>query len=381
MRSYSNLYQNRRSAHFWQYVLILSLFCAATLSVPCFGDEYGKVTSEKIAEGVYLFTISSYGDVGMCGNSVAILTEECVLMFDSTSTPATASTVLGEVKKLTNKPVRYLVNSHWHWDHWGGNQVFAAAFPDLQIITHEKNLQQMKEVEPSWNDDGLKVQLPGYVKSLEQKLDEDRSKHAPESEIKDLEQLISADRDFLTQKTSLTKTFPNVTFSDSMTVRPGGREINIMHARAITIGDTYVYLPVEKILITGDIMLSPFPFAIGGTYPADWLATLQQFAKLEPNIIIPGHGKAQTNKEFLQGYIALFQDASNQVKDDKTKGMTLDQTKEAVGKQASELSAKLGITDPNVVNAFKAYFLDVFVVRSYKELDQPLSDLPDGLAQ
>ena len=306
MRSNFSLFKNRQSAHLSRYILILCLFFAATLVMPCFGDEYGKVTSEKIAEGVYLFTTSSYGDVGMCGNSVAILTDECVLIFDSTSTPATAATVLGEVKKLTNKPVRYLVNSHWHWDHWGGNQVFAAAFPDLQIITHEKNLQQMKEVEPRWNDDGLKVQLPDYIKSLEQKLDEDRSKHAPESEIKDLEELISTDRDFLTQKTSLTKTFPNITFSDSMTVRPGGREIRIMHARAITIGDTYVYLPAEKILITGDIMLSPFPFAIGGTYPADWLATLQQFAKLEPTLSSPDTEKRKRTKNFFKVTLLCF---------------------------------------------------------------------------
>ena len=63
-----------------------------------------------------------------------------------------------------------------------------------------------------------------------------------------------------------------------------------------------------------------------------------------------------------------------------TKGLTPDQTKEAVGKQASNLAAKLGITDPNVVKPFQAYFLDVFVARSYKELDQPLGDLPDGLS-
>src|SRR5262245_4705253 len=201
-------YKNRL-ADFRRLMSIMSLVCL--VSMPCFADDYGKVTTEKVAEGVYLFTTSSYGDVGMCGNSVAIITEECVLMFDSSSTPATATTILNEVKKITNKPVRYLVNSHWHWDHWGGNQVFAAAFPDLQIITHEKNLQQMKEVEPRWNDDGLKVQLPGYIKSLEQKLEEDKAKHAPESDLKDLEELLNADRDFLTQKTSLTKTFPNVT--------------------------------------------------------------------------------------------------------------------------------------------------------------------------
>jgi cyclase len=366
---------------FYRSILIISMFLPVTLLTPCFASEYGKVTSQKIAEGLYLFTTTGYGDVGMSGNSVAIFTDECVLIYDSSSLPETAAIILGEVRKFTDKPVRYLVNSHWHWDHWGGNQIFLKAFPDLQIITHEKNLEQMKEVEPRWNNDGLKVGLPDYVKSLEQKLATARANHAPNQEIKELENLLSADRNFLMQKTSLIKTFPNVTFSDSMTVRPGEKEIEILHARAITIGDTYLYLPKEKILITGDIMLSPFPFAIGGAYPTDWLKTLQYFATLEPSIIIPGHGKAQENKAFLQGYIALFQDAINRVKSAKSNGSSLEQARESVGKEAGELAANLGITDPQATKEFKAFFLDVFVARAFEEMDHPLGDLPNGLPQ
>jgi cyclase len=85
----------------------------------------------------------------MCGNSVAVLTDEGVLVFDSGAVPDTASAILKEIRTLTQKPVRYLVNSHWHWDHWGGNQVFQAAFPDLQIVTHEKTREQMLAVEHS----------------------------------------------------------------------------------------------------------------------------------------------------------------------------------------------------------------------------------------
>jgi len=96
--------------------------------------EYGKVTCHKVSEGVYLFTATSYGDVGMCGNSIAILTEEGVLVFDSAALPETASIILKEIRRLTRNPVRYLINSHWHWDHWGGNQVFKAAFPDIHAI-------------------------------------------------------------------------------------------------------------------------------------------------------------------------------------------------------------------------------------------------------
>jgi glyoxylase-like metal-dependent hydrolase (beta-lactamase superfamily II) len=345
----------------------------------CYAKDYGKVTGQKVAEGIYLFTTTPYADVGLSGNSVAILSDDGVLVFDSSATPETAATVLAEIRKLTSKPIRYLVNSHWQWDHWGGNETYLAAFPGLQIITHEKTRELMLTVEPRWNHKGLKQDLPQFLDGFEKQIAAAKAKNAPPERIKSAAERLAVDRNFLAQKQSLHKTYPNVTFSDSMTIMLGGREIRVLHAQAITPGDTYLYLPKEQILITGDILLAPYPFAIGGTYPAEWLATLQKFAALEPRVIIPGHGEAETNADFLRGNIAMFQEVMQQVKVAKAKGTTVEQTLEAVGKQNATLAAKIGITDAETTGAFKAYFLDVFVKRAYRELDGPLGDLPDGL--
>jgi glyoxylase-like metal-dependent hydrolase (beta-lactamase superfamily II) len=163
-----------------------------------------------------------------------------------------------------------------------------------------------------------------------------------------------------------------------MTVRLGGVDAEILHARAITVGDTYVYLPQEKVLITGDTLISPYPYSIGGTYPQDWLTTLEQFAALQPSVIIPGHGKPQT-LEFVHQNIHLFETILRQVKDARTNGQTLEQTVESTGKQAKELASQIGISDDSLVAEFKAYFLDTFVSRAYRELNGPLPDSPDGL--
>jgi cyclase len=357
------------------------LLCLLLLGGSAFSAEYGKVTGRKVAEGVYLFTTTPYADVGLSGNSVAILSDDGVLVFDSSATPETAATVLAEIRKLTDKPVRYLVNSHWHWDHWGGNQIYQAAFPSLQIITHEKTRELMLTVEPRWNAKGLKEDLPQFLDGFEKQIAAAKAKNAPPERIKAAEERLAADRNFLAQKQSLRKTYPNVTFSESMTILMGGREIQVLHAQAITTGDTYLYLPKEKVLITGDILLSPYPFAIGGTYPAEWLKTLEKFAALEPNVIILGHGDPETNTNFLRGNIALFQQLIQQVKAAKAKGMTAEQTTEALDKQSADLVAKIGIADPDTAAAVKDYLLDVFVKRAYRELDGPLGDLPDGLPE
>ena len=164
-----------------------------------------------------------------------------------------------------------------------------------------------------------------------------------------------------------------------MAIMLGGREIQVLHAQAITTGDTYLYLPKEKILVTGDILLSPYPFAIGGTYPAEWLKTLEKFAALAPSVLIPGHGYTEMNIDSLRGNIALFQEVMQQVKACKAKGMTAEQTAEALDKQNAELAAKLGIKNAETAAAFKDYFLDVFLKRAFRELDGPLGDLPDGM--
>ena len=358
---------------------IVALLAFMHFAPACAAKDYGKVTGQKVVEGVYLFTTTPYADVGLSGNSVAILSDEGVLVFDAGATPETAATVLAEIRKLTDKPVRYLVNSHWHWDHWGGNATYLAAFPRLQIITHEKTRELMLTVEPRWNEKGLKQDLPQFLDGFEKQIAAAKAKNAPPERIKAAEERLAVDRNFLTQKLALHKTYPNVTFSGSMTILIGGREIQLLHAQAITTGDTYLYLPKEKVLVTGDILLSPYPFAIGGTYPAEWLRTLEKFAAVAPNLIIPGHGDAESNTDFLHGNIALFREVIGQVKANKAKGMTSEQTVEALDKQNVELAGKIGIKDAETAAAFKDYFLDVFVKRAYRELDGPLGDLPDGL--
>ena len=114
-------------------VLVLGL-CALHGLVFATGGDRPAPTRIDVANGVYLFTTPGYGDVGLDGNSVVIVSTHGVLVFDSNGTPAAAAAVLAEIRKLTNQPVRYVVNSHWHWDHWYGTQVYKEAFPDLRVV-------------------------------------------------------------------------------------------------------------------------------------------------------------------------------------------------------------------------------------------------------
>jgi cyclase len=355
-------------------IVSLAIASVALASVTFPGDS-GKVTMSRVAEGIYLFTTSQYGDVGFGGNSVAILTEQGVVMFDTSGTPASGQAILSEVRKLTPKPVLFVINSHWHWDHWGGNQVFKAAFPSVQFLSHETNRDQMINVAVPWNAPGLERDLPNYLERQRQQLTAARANKAPQSDLARRQELLAADEDFLRQKRSVTYTFPTLTFGESATLYLGGREIRVLHARAITPGDTYVYLPRDKILITGDILVNPVPFAIGGTYPQDWIAALERLNSFDSAVIIPGHGDAEPDKTYLQQNLRLFQHILADVKDAKGKGSTLEQTKSLLINDAPRYAVDLGLPD-RLLPEFKSYFLEVFVNRAYRELEKPLGDSP-----
>src|SRR5688572_27981925 len=124
----------------------------------------------EVASGIHLFISKPYGDVGLDGNAVAILSRDGVLVFDSNGTPAASAAVLAEIRKLTDKPVRYVVNSHWHWDHWYGTETYTRAFPDVKVVAHEKTLAMMGGPAIEFNRPGLESQLPGYLAALEKRV-------------------------------------------------------------------------------------------------------------------------------------------------------------------------------------------------------------------
>src|SRR5215831_1793054 len=113
--------------------VLVCFLCSLTVG----GQNRPASTRTEIVPGVHLFTTAPYGDVGLDGNSIAVLSRDGVLVFDTNGTPAAAAAVLAEIRKLTDKPVRYIVTSHWHWDHWQGNQTYKAASPALEIISQE----------------------------------------------------------------------------------------------------------------------------------------------------------------------------------------------------------------------------------------------------
>ena len=272
--------------------LLFVLLC----SIPLIAQNRPVPSRTELAPGIFLFTTPSYGDVGLDGNSIAVLSNDGVLVFDTNGTPAAAAAVLAQIRTLTDRPVRYVVNSHWHWDHWYGTETYQQAFPNLQIVAHEKTRVMMMGPALEFNRPGIETELPGYVKNLETRAAADPA----------LKPLLEEDRFFLDQKAHVHHTFPNVTFSDRLTIEMGGRHIEVLHyERAVTPGDAFVYLPDEKLLLIGDLIVNPITFALSG-YPTEWLRTLEKIDALDVSTIVTGHGAPLHDKTLLHATMDVF---------------------------------------------------------------------------
>lgn len=331
-------------------------------------------TMVTIADGIYLFQTAPYGDAGLDGNSIAIVSTDGVLVFDTNGTPAAAAAVLAEIRKLTSQPVRYVVNSHWHWDHWYGTAVYQTAFPDLRVVAHEATRRMMMGPALEFNKPGLDEQLPGYIKSLEGALAKAQATTPAPANLPRITQALDDARYFLDQKRSVTHVFPNVTFSDRLTLHLGEREIQVLHYdRAVTPGDTFLYLPKERVLITGDLLVNPISFALS-CYPTGWLTTLERMDALDAAVIVPGHGDPLRDKTLMHATMDVFRVLLREGKASKAKGLDPDQAREAIMPGLSSLMTTIAGIDARRQAAFQSQLVDWYLHRVYDELNGPLTD-------
>ena len=270
------------------------------------------IATTKLADGIYQFTVAADGYVEQL-NSVAIVGDRDVLVFDTTTRPSTARRILAEIRKITPKPVRFVVNSHWHPDHWSGNEVFAAANPELEIIATEQERDFMLNLSafyPDYIPKGLAAQEKSVAEQIASGKTDAGEPLTPALRTQ-IELELQQVRDLTAEQLKVKRTYPTLTYTDRMTLRHGGREIQFISVTGDAQGTTVLYLPNEKILLTGDAVSYPLPYY---TPPlSKHAASLRQLAALDADIIVPGHGPAFRDKGYMLLEAELFEDILRQV--------------------------------------------------------------------
>jgi glyoxylase-like metal-dependent hydrolase (beta-lactamase superfamily II) len=295
---------------------MLSLLLAVLLQTPTPALSGKAYKFEKIADGVYYATAT--GSMVTGSNNVAIVGNRDVLVVDTGTTPAAARAFIEDLTLVTTKPVRYVVNTHFHYDHTDGNQVYAGK---ADIIAHDfvKQAIQTRDVlhsEP-YQTSQL-VNVPRRIDDLKKQI-----ASAKEAATKrTLEQQLKVTQDGFEQLKEIKPTPPNVTYSTKKTLDLGGREVQLLFlGRGHTNGDTVVFLPKEKIVATGDLMESQIAY-MGDAQFAEWLTTLDALKRLDFDTDLPGHGMPFKGKALITAFQGYLRDLVKQGADLRKQGVT-----------------------------------------------------------
>jgi len=234
------------------------------------------------------------------GNITLIVGNDAALVVDTGHFPAVARRVIADIRRLTDKPVKYVAVTHWHMDHYMGNAEFAAAFPGLAIITQNFTAPMMDKYGRRYVDYGAKIE--GELKPLRDML---ASGKAPDGAdiAADRRQRIEtaiAEAEAAKPEFALMRyRGADLSFENTLDIDLGGRIVKLMHlGRGNTAGDLVAYVPDAKALITGDVLVHPVPFSYG-SYLGEWSAVLGKLAELDATVIVPGHGPVMHDKTYL----------------------------------------------------------------------------------
>ncbi len=223
--------------------------------------EEKKVSFTKLSDNAYAYTAEGDPNTGI------VIGDDAVMVIDTQATPVMAQDVIRRIREVTDKPIKYVVMSHYHAVRVLGASAYQAqhiiASQDTRDLIVERGAQDMK------------------------------------SEIERFPRLFQA------VETIPGLTWPTITFKGEMTLWLGSLEVKLMQVgRGHTKGDTIVWLPQQKILFSGDLVeFDATPYA-GDAYFSDWPQTLDNIAAMEPVALVPGRGAALTTPAMVQAGLA-----------------------------------------------------------------------------
>lgn len=243
-----------------------------------------KVSFDQIGMGLYAYTAEGDPNTGI------IVGDDGAMVIDAQATPAMAGDVITRVAKVTDKPVKYVLLTHYH----AVRALGASAFKGAEILASNATRDLIAE----------------------------RGKQDMDSEIGRFPRLFRA------AETISGLTWPTITFPDQISVWLGRREVRIIHiGRGHTAGDVIAIVPDAGVVFSGDLVEHKAACYCGDAHFTDWLATLDHLAELQANALLPGRGATLTSPEMVKEGIELTSDfiatLYNSVQESVTKGRSL----------------------------------------------------------
>lgn len=297
----------------------------------------------RVAEGVYA-AIAKQGGLAS-GNAGFIIGDGGVLIVDTFFTPVAIEELLGEIGKLTAQPVNFAVNTHYHLDHTGGNQVLSAR--NVPIIGHD-NLM-------TWQTTKNRRFLPTLEDLQKRRADVARQLDATPGDQKDKRASLERQLRRSDAMSTIKLTNPSMTFSAGMIhLYLGTREVVLFSLPGHTGGDVLVFVPDANVMFTGDMgWTKTLPNLVDATVN-DWIPSLDKIlANHATAKYVPGHGDVATSTE-IRDFRDYLDDLRSRVKKGIADGLTLEKAKQELNlPDRYKGFAFQNFAEPNVEDMYK----------------------------
>ncbi|HEY1604573.1 MAG TPA: MBL fold metallo-hydrolase [Allosphingosinicella sp.] len=333
-------------------------------------DGYFQVI-EKVADGIWVIRQAQPFHLQPIGNVVVVEQKDGLFLLDSGDSPGAGRRIAALVRSVSAKPVKAVAISHWHGDHSFGLPGLLESWPNLRIITTIETKQDLLGAPMAAYAKGgpdpahsaafhkaIQTTIAGMT-GLVSKPDTPSFKKAGYAqtarELADLDQNVEG----------LYVAAPTETFADRLVLADPVRPVELVHpGRANTDGDLAIWLPRQKVLAAGDMVVAPIPYGFG-SYPADWLGSLAKLRAYPFRVLIPGHGTPQRDRAYLDRLAGLIADVRRQVAPLAAAHASLDETRRKVdlGRERRLFAGD----DPWLGLWFDQYWAEPFVKMAWQE--------------
>ncbi len=298
-------------------ILELAWHRAAWARAAAPGSDPEVFDIQKVANGVY-FARARPQAMANCNAGIFVRSKDVVVV-DAHSKPSAAASLIAQIKReVTPKPVRYVINTHFHWDHTQGNHAYRLTGEKVDFIASAATKQLMADLAVA----RMKASVNGVPKQIDALRDQAaHSTSAGEKsfcsdQIRQLEAYQEELKNYVLE-------LPTITFEKTYVLQDPALDLHIeFHGHAHTAGDVVVFCPQERAIATGDVIHGSLPFIADG-FPRIWPGTIDSIGGADFNKIMPGHAALQTGRTVMINLRNYIEELTGKVDQGKKAGLTV----------------------------------------------------------
>jgi cyclase len=305
-------------------VMELGVFRAACARAQAPASSARLFDIQKVADGVY-FALAHPQALTNCNASIFVNSQDVVVV-DAHSKPSAAASLIAQIKsEITPKPVRYLVNTHFHWDHTQGDPAYRATDSKVEIIASAATKQLLAQNARNRLKESLDG-VPQIIDGLQARL----AKASSPADKQFYQEQVRLAQAYQAEMRNFTPEVPDITFDKSYVIKDRTHDLHVeFHGRAHTAGDVVVFCPQQRAIATGDAIIGFLPNIADG-YPREWPRTINSIGQLAADRILPGHGPLQPDHQRLTQLRNYIEELTGLVEAGKKAGKPLPELRKSI---------------------------------------------------